>query len=1311
MQVTLPYDTYGGLILGIENKNSLSLRFRLLLTTARLVSGLKVALGVKFAADFKIIESRAKPVTDKIAAINNILKTTSPDYKDVFVKIHSLQELSKDLSAALASLRERLGSNPASIRARAAIRFLSHRLRLIDVLTVIPKQTGVTATDQGLILSYTGGLCVHKLCFTNMHVTVYDLVDSVATDSRCNICSNPYVSNKKPNTIQIVGRTLRQVNLGRNLRIPSKSEFQLNVKKDSDEFDGVFSAQVKLFGRFYKAQFKILKSLISFSAEDVLVAGSLKFRVTGSKDITRATWDSILSKVQGESLRNNTSVEDLQRRSQKYFMKIGISTQTRVQRATNRVQEAANDFSKQNDIVKEAKGKFLNATENLRITRLLYQRQLVLLNRSQTELQSYMKDISPIFIQKIFKRCNLTVCRDICVTMPVCKVCQSPVNVAVNTLKCDQVTEKIRTTEVVQFKTKCELKKYVFIPVYTGSCPEPAGLRALRDKQLRNNLVATGAAVGSVIGSVIPVIGTVLGGVIGAVVGFFASLFSSCDTSYEVYTKTYTVQVDCTKAQTRVKTIERAVSHCYDVKKIVQTGYSEPKQCNCTTNPCVAQVKEPACVNQNAKCQKLREMFVKNTKSLPPKFASTYALVQQAKNNIQAAQIKLRMNQQKKSFYQGEYNRAVHLAKHIQEESRMTNKSFASIGDILSTEKCIFNYHKASSNLSVHLDIQKLTFDLGLPVLNNARLDAHVFNVKKAVTNTVPFVLQFNDKEVSLDTAARKIVKQQLCQSTRRRRSVDDEDDFTNAMSGDVHIDATQNASSVKIACVSLRKGVEFLRHVTTDLKNLTLEAQTFADKLSETKLTLGSVKSEGNNSILVAQKNALTALDDALSVLQVRTRSSSILKNWKENSEVYTGLNNFTCLGFKDCLDVTFEDLYQLPTIFKESRQHFIEEVNRTAELFDSVLTKNFSLNELLSVTDQLQDHIKEIESVSLHCSSPPKAKLCSKEEKTAIRGKYVSFYCRVKSPLPVTITWSRDGKIIEGKYRRYLRFKAAANLGGMYRCTATSLTGSLTSNGTLLRVNWKPKIIEEPKDVRFIKPVPETMQPTFICNVTAHPEAKISWYFISLTLTQSPKLLAGENSSVLSVSSDNNTNSGFYFCKAENAHGKIVSRRARLDILQSKLATQRMKFSFDVVGYNISQLNDNSFKHLASRMKLTEAQDVSVTFDIKNARRGTVYTQVSVKSSAPLNYTKEAMLNVATKTRQGLANSIATLFGDILRNRSVVETSEGRRLQIDNETMHTDFKGDICDPGYVPQKDGFTCGKFSAAQFHMLLLRCLGY
>ena len=1305
MQLTVPYDAFGGDVLGIENKNELSLTFRVLLSIGRLLPRLKIALGAKFGEDAKIIETRAKIVTDKITNITNILKAASPDYKNVFVTVLSLQEASKDLTAALVSVGERLETDPASVRAKASIRFLSLHLKRIDSITVIPKRTRVTTTSQGLILSYTGGICVYKLCLSNMDVAVYDLVDSVRTDPKCNNCSNLTVSRKQKNTIHVVGHTRGLVTLGTKLRIPSGSKFLLSVRKDSNEYEGVFSAQVKLFNTFYKAQFKVSKSLISFSAEDVAVAETLKFRVNESKDITRATWDSILSKIQGESIGNSTSIEDLQRRSEHFFIKIGQSTQKRVKKATDRVKESSNDFSKQNDIVKEKRRKLLNAAENLRITRLLYQRQLILLNRSQIELQSYLKDISPVFIKKNLTRvCKLSKCVDKCMTMPVCKVCQSPVNVAVNTLRCDQVTEKIRTTEVVQLKTKCSVMKYVFIPVYTGNCPEPAGMRAARDRQLRDNLVATGTAVGSLIGSIIPGLGTALGGAIGAAVGYFASLFSACDTSYEVYTKTYTVQVDCTKAWTRPKTIERAVSECYDVKQTVKSGYSEPKQCNCTTNPCVAKVKEPGCVLQNVKCQKLRTLFLKNTEKIPPKFTSTYALVQQAKSNVQAAQIKLRMSVQQKDFHQREYDRAINLAKHIREESFMANKSFNNIGEILLTETCILNYYQESSNLFTHLGIQKLTFDLTLPVLNNARIDAHVMNIKKGSTKTVPFVIQFNDREVSLDAASRKIVKQQLCQNSRRRRSLDDQEDYTGSLSSDIHVDTAQNVSSVKLACVSLQKTTEFLRHVTADLVNLTAEALDFASKVNESEKALANAKTEGNNSVLVAQKDAVIAVSDAMSVLRGRTMFSSIIKNWKKNAEVYTGFNNFTsCLGFEDCLDVAFESLYQLPTIFRVPRHDVMGNVNRTNELFNSILAKNHSLEELLSVANHLQNMIQELETNSLHCSALPKIELSSKVEITVLRGKYVSFRCRVESPLPLTIAWSRDEKIIEDKDKRYLRFKAAENLEGMYRCIATSLTGSATSNGTLLRVNWKPEFIENPKDIKFIKPFPETIKPTFFCNVTARPEAKISWHFISMIGKGNSELLVGKNSSILSVSPDHNANSGFYFCKAENIYGQIVSGRARLDILESTLATQVMKFSFDVVGENISKLNDISFRHLASRIKLNDMQQVSVTFKTKSAQRGTVVTKVIVKPSATLNNSKAAMLNVAAKTRQGLANSVATILGDILLNGSHIKSLEGRRLLVDNETIHSEFKGDICQPGSIPQKDGFTCGKLSTVPFYM--------
>ena len=519
-------------------------------------------------------------------------------------------------------------------------------------------------------------------------------------------------------------------------------------------------------------------------------------------------WESLVYNVKGISYE---LAKDLKTVTQNIYKNISAETTKRLQGTINRVNEAQKNLDEGKSEAVRLQKQLKLSSDSLRLNEAGYKRKLLQLQTTQKEFDSYIKTLDPLFIKKnVEKVCLLKTCTESCVSMPVCQICQDPLNIDVTTLKCEQKKETIRTSTEAPFKTQCDLTKYAFIPVYTGSCSPDPNIQAQSDAQLKKSLVATGTAVGSMIGSVIPGIGTVIGGAIGAVVGFIGGIFNSCDESYEVYTKTWIEQVPCVLVKTGVTSVTREFSVCYDVKKNVQTGFKAPRSCNCKVNNCIVKAKDQACLVANQNCQKNRELFLKKADNVPARFVEVYTKLKQFQDNVASSQLKLQTARKSNTFERREYERVSNGLKVKEEESKFANKSYTDVTSVLKTETCIMNHHKSDNNVSTLVTIRNVQFDITLPLVDNIRLN---INVKHKGTDALlPFVYSFdNDKEISLNAAAKKIITRTLCKSTRRRRSVSEDDVLEDLSFKSWYVEDEITASVVELSCVTLKKNFRFL--------------------------------------------------------------------------------------------------------------------------------------------------------------------------------------------------------------------------------------------------------------------------------------------------------------------------------------------------------------------------------------------------------------------------------------------------------------------------------------------------------------------
>ncbi len=173
-----------------------------------------------------------------------------------------------------------------------------------------------------------------------------------------------------------------------------------------------------------------------------------------------------------------------------------------------------------------------------------------------------------------------------------------------------------------------------------------------------------------------------------------------------------------------------------------------------------------------------------------------------------------------------------------------------------------------------------------------------------------------------------------------------------------------------------------------------------------------------------------------------------------------------------------------------------------------------------------------------------------------------------------------------------------------------------------------------------------------------------------------------------------------GFYYCSAENAFGKIVSRHARLDVLKSRLPNQAFSVSYSVqVGRSGAPEKTSYERDLISKGKLSTSQNLNVAFEYKSGRELNVNVKVTdnleknITDSGSEEVSALDMLRAVSSSRQTLSGVMERIVEGLTRNRG---RSANNAFE---KSLKLGFNGELCKRGYFLHENGFTCGKSLSA------------
>ncbi|XP_033109942.1 limbic system-associated membrane protein-like [Anneissia japonica] len=252
-----------------------------------------------------------------------------------------------------------------------------------------------------------------------------------------------------------------------------------------------------------------------------------------------------------------------------------------------------------------------------------------------------------------------------------------------------------------------------------------------------------------------------------------------------------------------------------------------------------------------------------------------------------------------------------------------------------------------------------------------------------------------------------------------------------------------------------------------------------------------------------------------------------------------------FECKIFTDCLITDTERLNNM----LEGRRGYIESWTM-ATFIQSLLNKGeLSVKEAEYSALFVLNHTNLLTEDNGICQESPAITSHPVSELVTVVGNAVEIACQASGDPPPTFSWTFNGRILDNENLNTLHIQKVSTFdSGVYVCHASNEVTSVQSLECKLIVEYPPVITRHPGDSDIDYGNPEGV--FFVCNTSSLPLADFRWFFQE-TLTSNLALIEGMNDTGLELLSPGFHQSGWYTCEASNKHGLMMSKPARLTIL----------------------------------------------------------------------------------------------------------------------------------------------------------------
>ena len=1034
----------------------------------------------------------------------------------------------------------------------------------------------------GLRFLLTAQICHKELCFANIDSSIWSL-----NGSDCH--TNP---SRQETGLLVEGTALNTISLGSLITLPAGGTLEMFLSRDHDLVSTTFKAVVHLLGIKKHAMVKIAGSELSFVISGNMFGGfDAMLNVTAQIDNV-IDWDSIVFRVEGKMNRSSHLHSLLEKM-------IRNETTMAARDATQRLaysHSAYVDAKRKSDFVKDvlrSKQSVVdklkvwkeNAAEELRLARLEYHLAKLQFNRTFYFLENVQGYICEI------QECNYT-CLNGCVTPDLC---QDPINITYLQRQCNTVDKPI-TINVIQREIE---KRSFTVPTY---------------KTVHNSNCKWSKYTG----------------IKGFFVGLKELIFGCSDTSKKVPAEPQIVEYD--QKIYKVKSVEQIIKEVKCNGHTMRTkpgGYGPPYQC-CKQYGCKTKVMDRRCILGNEKCllsmTELKFTLDALNETLQSEFLSLRSCVMKVKEATFSFE-KVRVL----------HKNAVSQLKHIEallkqklSVEEITNASMIHTRRIVDFGLQIAQVMNSSDNGRV-VEVDELHFSLPV-VSGDAKQIVFQTNASTLGGKKVPvrFLLDFDQVKRSISSASKDIIVDLFGGKRARRKRSAAEEESTHSLHSDGFTDYPYVCLFVNNTHLYFSYMFKSLHTLISSVKVLNQQL-TFGiqglEQLSQTMNATGSLfnasKIASNFSNEYLNSSFITGFLEVIQVLKdenIKMMNDSsqswndTFEAWRAFLEVYTLEKGFEeCSGTQDCIIYFFDGAKEFYE-FENSRRalEIKDALPRLQNVIQSLTTKALSMEEAEQILVHADHLLNKTLDDSVLCGGSPSITWSSQGDVIIFPGESLSLNCSAKAEESLTYAWRRNGKIIsKSTYGGFSLDAVTKDNEGAYVCEVSNNKGSTLSNVTIVKIHSKPVITEHPQPQRVV--FRSQIPVTFKCNATAEPSPTFQWFFQTTT---SSVIRINETRPVLYIADPRLNQEGYYFCEASNEHGRAVSQRTRLDVLNYTVGLPRLLITFNLT--NLCWLTSNSSNSSTLDSQLCDGLPSSLDDNLTDSLLNSLATSLNLSTSS---------------------------------------------------------------------------------------------
>ena len=1173
--------TGGHVVSGQDNKNNL----RFVEWQAQEIKRTLLAVG-RTVPQLQFITRRWEAVTDEMLAdvtkARHLLSSAS-DWLELKVLVKQLDDDLDIISRAFDLLIAKLQPYRNQTRINSFIHsFIKLRADLPKAISLSFSKSVIQQNFIGLRFLLTAQICHKELCFANIDSSIWSL-----NGSDCH--TNP---SRQETGLLVEGTALNTISLGSLITLPAGGTLEMFLSRDHDHVSTTFKAVVHLLGMKKHAMVKIAGSELSFVISGNMFGGfDAMLNVTAQIDNV-VDWDSIVFRVEGKmnrsshlhSLLNKMMKNETTMAARDATQRLAYSHSTYID-AKRKADFVKDVLKSKQSVVDELKVWKEKAAEELRLARLK-----CYLAKLRFNSTFYFRENVRGYICEI-QECNYT-CLNGCVTPDLC---QDPINITYLQRQCNTVDKPITINVIQREIEKRSFTVPTYKTVYTGDC------------KFRNST-----------------------GIKGFFVGLKELIFGCSDTFKRVPAEPQIVEYD--QKIYKVKSVEQIIKEVKCNGHTMRTkpgGYGPPYQC-CKQYGCKTKVMDRRCILGNEKCllsmTELKFTLDALNETLQSEFLSLRSSVMKVKEATFSFE-KVRVL----------HKNAVSQLKHIETLLKqklsvveITNASMIHTRRIVNFGLQIAQVMNSSDNGRV-VEVDELHFSLPV-VSGDAKQIVFQTNASTLGGKKVPvrFLLDFDQVKRSISSASKDIIVDLFGGKRARRKRSAAEEESTHSLHSSGFTDYPYVCLFVNNTHLYFSYMFKSLHTLISSVKLLNQQL-TFGiqglEQLSQTMNATGSLFNASkiasnfsneylNSSFITGFLEVIQVLkDENMKMMNDSSQSwNDTFEAWKAFLEVYTLEKGFEgCSGTQDCIIYFFDGAKEFYE-FENSRRalEIKDALPRLQNVIQSLTTKALSMEEAEQILVHADHLLKKTLDDSVLCGGSPSITWSSQGDVIIFPGESLSLNCSAKAEESLTYAWRRNGKIIsKSTYGGFSLDAVTKDNEGAYVCEVSNNKGSTLSNVTIVRIHSKPVITEHPQPQRVV--FRSQIPVTFKCNATAEPLPTFQWFFQS---TKSSAIRINETRPVLYIADPHLYQEGYYFCEASNEHGRAVSQRARLDVLNYTVGLPRLLITFNLT--NLCWLTSNSSNNSVPDSQLCDGLPSSLDDNLTDSLLNSLATSLNLSTSS---------------------------------------------------------------------------------------------